>query len=426
MDWEGKFSSIIKETETNLARVKQRLGSARASTKSALMLSSTAPQTLSDMYMPSAGAPWTGLSASLLSPLAKSSSYPNMASSMSSTAAMAMTDPSGGAFRQGFSSSTPCQLPDCYSGCDSTALSMLHDKINMQSKGIENLTNIVRRLEEERNFYYRTVRDLRDELTHLNRHVTDNRVDAHSDQKVELWQREMTREIHSLQQQLHGQRGRGTDDSASGQVAALSRDLHELKMHLHDECESMKRTIDGVKSRLGKVEMDVSALRSGNADFTLKQQMAEEGSDWDGRSKQECAVKMTNGHKSVAAEVSRIVKDRKENKLDITELKSSLRTVRAKLGHIEARMYAGVGTSGKVPHVADFDDLLSPDTSDLDLSSSDAGGFDVYGLDSHDFTMTGDDVKLKPGTDTFLESADLDLSTTDLTSGDPLDINDLN
>ncbi|KAK2191876.1 hypothetical protein NP493_43g00030 [Ridgeia piscesae] len=377
------------------------------------MLSSTTPQTLSDLYMPSAGAPWTGLSASLLSPLAKSNSYPNVASSLSSSTPMAMTNPPGGTFRQGFSSSTPYPPPDCYTGCDNTSLSMLHDKINMQSKGIENLTNTVRRLEEERNFYYRTVRDLRDELTHLNRHVTDNRGDAHSDQKVELWQREVTQDIHSLQQQV---RSRGTDDNASSQVAALARDLHELKIHLHDECESMKRTIDGVKSRLGKVEMDVNVLRSGNADLTLKQQMAEE-----------CTLKMTNGHKSVAAEVSRMVKDRKENKLDITELKSSLRTVRAKLGHIEARMYAGVGTPGKVPHGADFDNLLSPDTSDLDLdlSSSDGGGFDGCELDSHDFTMSGDDVKLKPGTETFLESADLDLSTTDLTSGDPLDINDL-
>ena len=43
--------------------------------------------------------------------------------------------------------------------------------------------------------------------------------------------------------------------------------------------------------------------------------------------------------------------------------------------------------------VTDFDDLLSPDSSDLelDLSSSDAGG-----LSSH-FTMTADDFKLKPG-----------------------------
>ena len=55
--------------------------------------------------------------------------------------------------------------------------------------------------------------------------MTDNRGDAHSDQQVELWQREMTRDIHSLQQQV---RSRGTDDNASSQVAALARDLHEL------------------------------------------------------------------------------------------------------------------------------------------------------------------------------------------------------
>jgi len=84
--------------------------------------------------MPSAGAPWTGLSASLLSPLAKSNSYPNVASSLSSSTPMAMTNPPGGAFRQGFSSSTPYPPPDCYTGCDNTSLSMLHDKINMQSK----------------------------------------------------------------------------------------------------------------------------------------------------------------------------------------------------------------------------------------------------------------------------------------------------
>ena len=69
-----------------------------------------------------------------------------------------------------------------------------------------------------------------DELTHLNRHMTEGRGDARTDQNAEQWKREMTREIHSLQQQLHhSQRGHDAgDSSASGQVAALARDLHEL------------------------------------------------------------------------------------------------------------------------------------------------------------------------------------------------------
>ena len=70
---------------------------------------------------------------------------------------------------------------------------------------------------------------LTDELTHLNRHMTEGRGDAHTDQKGEQWRREMTREIHGLQQQLHSQRGHAAgDNSASSQVAALARDLHEL------------------------------------------------------------------------------------------------------------------------------------------------------------------------------------------------------
>ena len=32
------------------------------------------------------------------------------------------------------------------------------------------------------------------------------------------------------------------------------------KIHLHDECESMKITIDGVKSRLGKLQMHASSV----------------------------------------------------------------------------------------------------------------------------------------------------------------------
>lgn len=68
-----------------------------------------------------------------------------------------------------------------------------------------------------------------EELTLLNRNVSEGRGDARSDHKVEQWKREMTREIHSLQQQVNSQRGRdGDDNSAGSQVAALSRDLHEL------------------------------------------------------------------------------------------------------------------------------------------------------------------------------------------------------
>ena len=68
-----------------------------------------------------------------------------------------------------------------------------------------------------------------EELTLLNRNVSEGRGDARSDHKVEQWKREMTREIHSLQQQVNSQRSRdGDDNSAGSQVAALSRDLHEL------------------------------------------------------------------------------------------------------------------------------------------------------------------------------------------------------
>ena len=44
------------------------------------------------------------------------------------------------------------------------------------AQGIENLTNTVRRLEEERNFYYRTVRDLRGNnkfMAKLDKHYTN-------------------------------------------------------------------------------------------------------------------------------------------------------------------------------------------------------------------------------------------------------------
>ena len=88
----------------------------------------------SSMYMPTAGAPWPGLSASLLSPYAKSNSYPNMASPMSTAAPLAMADQSSAAGKQGFNGSTTYPAADCYTGCDNTSLSMLHDKINMQNK----------------------------------------------------------------------------------------------------------------------------------------------------------------------------------------------------------------------------------------------------------------------------------------------------
>ena len=84
------------------------------------------------MYMPTAGAPWPGLSASLLSPYTKSNTYPNMAAPMASPAPLA--DQSSAAIKQGFNSSTTYPAADCYTGCDNTSLSMLHDKINMQNK----------------------------------------------------------------------------------------------------------------------------------------------------------------------------------------------------------------------------------------------------------------------------------------------------
>eukprot|EP00058_Branchiostoma_floridae_P015050 XP_002600538.1 hypothetical protein BRAFLDRAFT_70081 [Branchiostoma floridae] len=325
VDWENKFSSIVRETEANLAKVQERLNAARTPTGSSLEYPGHG-----DSFRPSR----------------------EPVTSTPKRRTVRFSDPSN-------LSTEPLHIStkeNIDSGHAPAMWTLLSQKLEMQSKVIETLKRTVENLERDRDQQKSKVKDLEndlrvlndrlsergvdlqtemkmerwcnhpvfvspDDLRVLNDRLSERGVDLQTEMKMERWRREVAAEVQTLQGELQNvRRARDGERYGSDGVSALSRELHESKRFLQEECESLRREIEGMKTRIVKQEVDLATQISQTRDISRRQDHLDK-----------TVKSLQDSHRSQSHDTSRVSADQSETLKQIKELKNSVGSIQRQI-----------------------------------------------------------------------------------------------
>ncbi|XP_032219829.1 myosin-J heavy chain isoform X2 [Nematostella vectensis] len=253
MDWEDKFSSIVKETESNLARVRDRLGSSRTK----LPVSSaynTSPYRESSSLKPS-----SRLSTSMDNLRPRSTMF-----SSTTRSSLSPTKTRLDAYRSTSPVKTSSVLSGQPSSRDSPALlNVLFERLEQQAEALDSLSGTVKRLEKDKNNQAGTISKLQDEVSRLNDRLREQGVDMETERKLEQFKREMYGHLEMMTSRSRLHR---SEDSSFGDPnpTSIARELNESKRLLQEDCDSVRREVDHLKARIAKVELEMhSSLGDG-------------------------------------------------------------------------------------------------------------------------------------------------------------------
>lgn len=436
MDWEHKFSNIVKDTESNLAKVKHKLETSRMSNSSTFnyygndefysdkpsyiddRLASSTNSTLPSKYTPysTINHYQSPLPLAYNNSLSKSASHQNLYSPKASGLA-------------GYTAT---------SGIDTSigVAGILQDRIDMQTKAIEGLMQTIHRLEEERDAYYKQVGQFRDEMTALNNRITEKGVDIGTERKMESWKREVMSELQSLRNQVEFYRSKDNESGVieASQISSLLKEIHQLRKYMQEECETVRRGVDSLKGRLMHLEIEVQGLAPDNRELTRRHdRLAKAVQDIEDRQQRS------------AREFERDAGHEKKDKIQIDELRNSYRYMTDKLSSIEDQIqkYRKPPMQSSTTHQPQHDptDLFSTSISDLGSETD----IDLYTKPTYSLTTAKtEDLLTTFNTDHLdtdhpletldsvdlntLDSIDLGLSTADdlsVTDGDGLSLDEL-
>ncbi|XP_019620488.1 PREDICTED: myosin-2 heavy chain, non muscle-like [Branchiostoma belcheri] len=377
VDWENKFSSIVRETEANLAKVQERLNAARTPTSSSLDY-----PVHGDSFRPSRD-PIT--------------STPKPRTVRFSDSSNLSSEPLHVSNKENIDSG---QAPAMWT--------LLSEKLDLQTKVIDTLKRTVENLERDRDQQRSKVKELENDLRVVNDRLSERGVDLQTEMKVERWRREVAAEVQGLQQELQNVR-RARDGERYGVsegVTALSRELQESKRFLQDECEALRREIEGMKTRIVKQEVDLATSISQARDISRRQDHVDK------------AVKsLQENHRSQSHDTSRVSADQSETLKQIKELKNSVGSIQRQIDRTQGetnqrrnRQTDNVRDNSKSkrrPYTSKGSRMTGVfDTSDID-TDVDLSSPSIASHKSSDFSYNMDYLRPTPATTTRHRDNDL-------------------
>lgn len=394
MDWERKFTSILKDTEANLSRVKNKFNGHTNNV-------TWAPRSYS-------------------TPMKRSTSLVDFQTLGPSTSPLG--------YMSGFSQSLGST--SVYPGPSHTypSIQTLQEKIEQQTTAIEHLTGLVHRLETDRHNYKEQIRDLRNEVYQLTERSHDRRPDPSTERRMEQVRRELLGEIQLLQSQLQISAAKGSNSHLSDtQLLSLNRDFMEIKHAYRDELEGLRRDTEVLRSRMAKVELELAGIFSGKRETDRRQDNLDRALSSLTYTQQKSQPQLP------PSTLALMNTNRQLEKLQINELRATLAALKNKIDVLESNQpitsstpYSTEISSNRqerfsngvmsIPPTADDgdDDI---DLSDIDSESSDFTEFDP-GLNLDNKTKKKDD-----DLDT-IPSDDLDLDNLDLSDDDDVLLSD--
>ncbi|XP_066299508.1 uncharacterized protein [Branchiostoma lanceolatum] len=407
VDWENKFSSIVRETEANLAKVQERLNAARTPTSSSLDYPGHG-----DSFRPSR------------EPI---TSTPKPRTVRFSDSSNLSTEPLHVSNKENVDS-----------GHAPAMWTLLSEKMEIQSKAIDTLRRTVENLERDRDQQKSKVKELENNLRAVNDRLSERGVDLQTEMKMERWRREVAVEVQGLQQELQNVR-RAWDGEryGSNDVSVLTRELHESKRFLQEECEALRREIEGMKTRIVKQEVDLATTISQSRDISRRQDHMDK-----------TVKSLQDSHRSQSHDTTKVSADQSETLKQMKELKNSVGSIQRQIDRTQGETnqrrnrrteYARDNSKSKRrPYIGKGSRMTGVfDTSDID-TDVDLSSPSVASHRSSDFSYNMDYLRPTPATrhrdndlnslsPSLSPSLDVTLNLDDLDPGDissDLDLDD--
>ncbi|VDI68778.1 Hypothetical predicted protein [Mytilus galloprovincialis] len=275
MDWENKFASILREADSNLSKTRRKINFTRYNDRN--------------------------FSVSL--PMRRTSSLLEFP-------------------RTDFNSSVynPCTTEP--TGTSSGLVQALSDRLEEQNRLIDQLRQMVNRLETDRSNYNEQIRELKNEVYKMSGSESPK-----IDRKLNKVRHDLNGDIQLLNSEIQMLRNTGSNRMSDNQFYSLSKDVQEVKQSLKDDIGTIKRDIDTVKSRLYKMELDVASAFNNGKDLQRKQDLLD-------RNVHDLAKQH---HKQEYRPLQESWSPTSDNdRLNISELRSTVSLLRDRLGNMEA------------------------------------------------------------------------------------------
>ncbi|XP_050402222.2 uncharacterized protein LOC126818725 isoform X2 [Patella vulgata] len=210
MDWEHKFSSILGETEENLNRIKSKMRCRHPV--------GSANRTFDDEFY---------------------------STRFSSTPKAVNWETTYGGTSQG---------ADTYALCS---------KLEQQNKTIDQLSNLVRVMERERDEHKQQIAELRYEVRELSKQVSGKERDKHLQHQITVLKSDISKEVQSIRDQVQHYRNRLDGEKLQHDRTLLPRsyntDISDIRQVMRDELEYVRTDLDVLRRRLGTLESQVKA-----------------------------------------------------------------------------------------------------------------------------------------------------------------------
>lgn len=301
MDWESKFSSIVRETETNLARVRDRLGSARSKTK-AFPDSSSGNHFGGNLHSEATRSPFK---------FSKAWDLPSSLHSPVKTVGMATSVPS--------SQASPALV------------NALFERVEEQAEMVNQLSDAVNKLLKEKEAHAAEIKKMKDEINRLNDRLRERGVDLETERKLEQFKRDVFSQLDLVRNQTK------LSPDAVGKNSHFidSAVMNEAKRMIEEETESLRRNIEHLKTRLGKMELELQSAVASSRDVLHKQERLDRA-----------LSSLSENQRSQSRSLSSIVDDRQSDSYEIQQLKHLVNKVSNQCSELETELQSSIRQSG--------------------------------------------------------------------------------
>ncbi|XP_070564379.1 myosin heavy chain, clone 203-like [Ptychodera flava] len=369
LNWESKFSSIVRETEANLAKVRQRLGNTRSSSYDN-GATYTPKVNFSGSYMTSYVSP-----TSFNSPLSQTKSESQIVSSNEPTPGLVV---------------------------------LLNEKIDQQTNLIENLTKQILSLEKDQDQLRNRMQNYEVHIRTLEKRLNEKGVDLETERKIDIWKKEVKTELRDLQTQLRF--NKSGDNRYSEQVEFLSREMRDSKRVMQDENDSLRRDVESLKTKLLSHDEDLSSQLMETKDLGRRIERLDRN-----------VGNVNDSQRRHNREMSDTLQSNQSTQLQITQIRAEMAKLLDTVTKIENKetMVSAQGNGNKLSldklHHNDFE-MKKP--SEVDMSELSLSDFDISSVSLADYHISGPSFRLKNKVADFEVSPISDLDMT-------IDINDL-
>lgn len=296
MEWENKFSSIVRETETNLARVRDRLGSSNKTKGFGRSSGNHYGGSLSPAFTPG------NLRSQTARPpaVAWDKQIPVKTVGMATSVSSSQASPA--------------------------LVNALFERVEEQAELVSRLSNTVMGLEKERETQAAEINKMKEQINRLNERLRERGVDIETERKLEQFKRDVYSQLEFVQSQT-----KLTQSASENSHHSDPGVINEARRIIQDETESLQRDIEYLKTRLSKMEIELHTNLGDSRDVLRKQERLDR-----------VLSSLSENQCSQSRSLSSIVDERQSDSYEIRQLKHLVNKLSNQCSELESEIQTSI------------------------------------------------------------------------------------